>query len=159
MILIKAGIVMIILNCSERFNTSLTIKKEWIPFITFNTQYEISILEKYREVVDANEKLLELLHFTNSDIVSIDMTTWTYEVIRDGVSKKLPISRLSRGEKLLALCLMAEETKQLVYVSYELTQLAKPSIVKLMKDFKNSKYVVLVPPTPTIQYILESLNK
>lgn len=148
-----------IFSCSERFNTELTIKKEWIPSITFNSQYEISILEKYKDVIEGNQKLLDLLHFTNNDIESVDMDTWTYKVIREGGSKRLPITRLSRGEKLLALCLMADETKQLIYVSYELTQLSRPSIIKLMNDFKDSKYIVLVPPTSTIQHILESLNK
>jgi len=148
-----------ILKCSERFNTELTLRKEWIPNITFNTQYEISILEKYKDVKDANKKLLDLLHFTNTDIISIDMDTWTYKVVKNGMRKRLPIARLSRGEKLLALCLMADETKQLVYVSYELTQLAKPSIIKLIKDFKDSRYIVLVPPTATMQHILESLNR
>lgn len=148
-----------ILSCSERFNTELTIKKEWIPSITFHTQYEISILEKFKDIEDGNKKLLDLLHFTNTDITNVDMNNWTYDVMRDGVNKKLPIARLSRGEKLLALCLMAHETKQLIYVSYELTQLSKNSIHKFMEEFKDSEFIVLIPPTPTMQHILESLNQ
>lgn len=148
-----------ILPCESRFDSKLTIKKQWIPSIEFKTSYEIEILEKYANVIDAEKKLLAILKFTNDKIISVDTKAWTYEVVRDGKVKKLPITRLSRGEKLLAICMMAEETKQPIYVSNELTQLAKPSIVKLMGDFKDSKYITLVPPTSTIQYILESLNK
>lgn len=148
-----------ILSCSERFNTELTIKKEWIPTITFQTQYEISILEKFKDVENGDEKLLNLLHFTNTDITNVDMNSWTYTVMRDGVNKKLPIARLSRGEKLLVLCMMAHETNQLIYVSYELTQLSKNSIHKFMEEFKDSQYIVLIPPTPTMQHILQSLNQ
>lgn len=148
-----------ILPSENRFNSRITVKKQWIPYITFSSQYEIDIMEKYQDIKNADEKLLSLLQFTNDDIVSVDMNNWTYQVIRDSKITKLPIMRLSRGEKLLALCFMANETEQAVYVSYELTQLSKPSIVKFMDMFKNSRFIILIPPTPTIQHILESLNE
>lgn len=148
-----------ILPCKHRFDSKLTIKKQWIPSIEFKTPYEIEILEKYAKVIDAEKKLLETLKFNNDNIVSVDIKAWTYEVIRDKKIKKLPITRLSSGERLLAICRMAEETQQSIYISNELTQLSKPSIIKLMNDFKDSKYITLVPPTSNIQYILESINK
>jgi hypothetical protein len=150
---------MIILPCEKRFDPDITIKKQWIQQITFETPYEIDILEKFSNIDDADNKLLGLLKFTNNNIIKVDTNAWTYTVLYKDKENKLPITRLSRGEKLLALCLMAEETKQLIYVSYELTQLSPNSIIKLMTEFEDSKYIILVPPTPTIQHILESINR
>jgi hypothetical protein len=150
---------MMILPCEKRFDRDITIKKQWIQQITFETPYEIDILEKFSDIDDADNKLLGLLKFTNTNIIKVDTNAWTYTVLYKDTENKLPITRLSRGEKLLALCLMAEETKQLIYVSYELTQLSKNSIIKLMTEFEDSKYIILVPPTPTMQHILESINK
>lgn len=146
-----------ILDCSYRFNTDLTIRKEWIPQITFATNYEIEILENFSKLSNANAVLLELMHFTNPCIESIDISSWTYIVNRNNTKKRLPIARFSRGEKLLALCLMADMTKHLVFVCFELSQLSKPSMQKLMCDFRDSDYIRLIPPTPTTQHILESL--
>lgn len=75
----------------------------------------------------------------------------------NGKTKRLNLTRLGRGERLLALCLMADETKNTIYISNELTQLDKPAILRLIEMFKNSKYINLVPPTPYNEAIFKSL--
>lgn len=52
---------------------------------------------------------------------------------------------------------MADETRNKIYVSNEITQLEKTSIIKLIEMFTDSKYVNLVPPTPYSECILNSL--
>lgn len=52
---------------------------------------------------------------------------------------------------------MADETKNTIYISNELTQLDKPAILRLIEMFKNSKYINLVPPTPYNETIFKSL--
>lgn len=140
-----------------RFDTNLTLRKEWIPVINFSSSYEIELLDKFKDIENANELMLELLMFFNSSIKKVDIEAQTYIVYHNGTDKILPINRLSRGEKFLAMCLIADKTESVVYLSYELTQLAKPTILKLICDYKDSEYINLVPPTPSNQHLLESL--
>lgn len=146
-----------ILDSEKRFDTSLTIKKEWIPNVTFDTPYQLSIIEQFSTVSNADEKMLNLLKLFNSNIKCVEMSLQAYEVEISGRTKRLPLTRLSHGERLLALCLMADETKNTIYVSNELTQLSKPHILKLIEMFKYSQYINLVPPTHSSKNILDSL--
>lgn len=146
-----------ILHSKSRFDTDLTIRKEWIPNVTFNTLYQLDIMEQFSEITGANEKMLNLLKSFNYHIKDVDISLQAYSVEIDGKTKRLNLTRLSSGERLLALCLMADETKNKVYVSNELTQLDKPAIIRFITMFKDSEYVNLVPPTPYNEAIFNSL--
>ena len=146
-----------ILRSKSRFNTNLTIRKEWIPNVTFDTPYQLDIMEQFSGVTGANEKMLKLLKSFNDHIKDVDIPLQAYSVEVDGKIKRLPFTRLSHGERLLALCLMADETGNKVYVSNELTQLDKPSILRIIEMFKDSNYINLVPPTPYNEAIFKSL--
>lgn len=145
------------LASKSRFDTNLTIRKEWIPNVTFDTPYQINILEQFSEISGANEKMLNLLKLFNYHIKAVDISLQAYSVEINGKTKRLNLTRLSRGERLLALCLMADVTKNTIYVSNELTQLDKPSILRLIEMFKDSEYINLVPPTPYNEAIFKSL--
>ena len=91
-----------------------------------------TILEQFSEISGANEKMLNLLKLFNYHIKAVDISLQAYSVEINGKTKRLNLTRLSRGERLLALCLMADVTKNTIYVSNELTQLDKPSILRLI---------------------------
>lgn len=146
-----------ILTSKSRFDTNLTIRKEWIPNVTFDTPYQLIILEQFSEISGANEKMLNLLKLFNYHIKAVDIQLQAYSVEIDGKTKRLNLTRLGRGERLLALCLMADKTKNTIYISNELTQLDKPEILRLIEMFKDSEYINLVPPTPYNEAILRSL--
>jgi len=101
--------------------------------------------------------MLNLLKLFNYHIKAVDISLQAYSVEINGKTKRLNLTRLSRGERLLALCLMADVTKNTIYVSNELTQLDKPSILRLIEMFKDSEYINLVPPTPYNESIFKSL--
>ena len=69
--------------------------------------------------------MLNLLKLFNYHIKAVDISLQAYSVEINGKTKRLNLTRLSRGERLLALCLMADVTKNTIYVSNELTQLDK----------------------------------
>ena len=146
-----------ILDSENRFDTAFTLQREWIPTIDFKTVYENKIVNEYASIKGANEKMLELLQFFNTQIFAVNMQARTYSVHYEGEDRVLAISCLSRGEKLLAMCLMANESKNKVYLSGEVSQLAKPTMLKLIEMFKNSEYVNLVPPTDMYTNLLRSL--
>lgn len=147
-----------ILDSEMRFDPDFTDKKEWIPVIDFKSIYQNKIVAEYAKLPNANEKMLELLKFFNPNIFSVNMQLRAYQVHYNGEDVLLSIiNDLSTGERFLAMCLMAHETKNKVYLSNEISQLAKPTILKLMEMFKDSKYVNLVPPTTSFTLILRSL--
>ncbi|MBO5387541.1 MAG: hypothetical protein J6A59_05300 [Lachnospiraceae bacterium] len=148
-----------ILDSENRFSTEITIKKEWIERIKFETDYELNIMEQYAEYQYADRDLLNILKFFNTDIHNLNSKAWTYTVLKDGKKKILPINRLSNGERLFVLCYMADITKNNIIVCYELSQLAKPSILKFFEMFNNSDYITIVPPTPSMQHLYKSLSK
>jgi len=37
-----------IYKSNERFSYALTSKKEWIPFVTFNSLYQMEIIDSYK---------------------------------------------------------------------------------------------------------------
>lgn len=146
-----------ILETKNRFNTKFTLQKEWIPVINFETAYQNSILKQYAKLTNANEDMLKLLKFFNKNIFDVNMQLRSYSVHYNGEDELLAITNLSRGEKFLAMCLMADRTKSKVYLSGEISQLAKPTLLKLIEMFKDSKYINIVPPNDMYTYMLRSL--
>lgn len=84
-----------ILPSESRFDENLTIRKEWIPNVTFDTQYQLDIIEQFSEITGTNEKMLNLLKSFNYHIKDVDISLQAYSVEIDGKIKCLNLTRLS----------------------------------------------------------------
>lgn len=146
-----------ILSSKLKNTYALTIRKEWIPEVTFSTNYEIDILNKFSGLPDANIRLLEILQFFNANIFKVDAESWKYCLNFEGKVLTLPFFRFSRGEKFLALVLMADMTKSNVYLCYELGSLSVRSLYYFLDNFKSSKFIHVVPPSAMLENMLRDL--
>lgn len=148
-----------ILPCKSRFTYELTSKKEWIPEITFSSRYELGIIDKFKSISKAQEELLETLVFFNKRIINVDLEAEKYEVIYNEKKLRLPFTRLSRGERVLVLCLMADRTHSKVCICSETSQLDKKTTIKLIQDYGKSKYIDIVPASEMSWIILRHLKE
>lgn len=144
-----------ILPWESRFTYEITSKKEWIPEIEFRSHYEVEIINKFKEIEGSDELLLKNLRFFNKAVISVNVRAESYTVMYKGKEVVLSLSRLSRGERVIAMCLMADRTQSEIYLCYELSQLEEKTVEKLVSDYKDSKYINLVPPNEMTELILK----
>lgn len=146
-----------LLSSSHLSDYSITSRKEWIPSITFSTDYETELLDAFSQLVDADITALQLLQSFNDRIIDVNTIGWQYTIkINKGI-KKLAFQRLSRGERLFLLCRVAERTCNPIFVCHELSQLSGSNLVRFFSDFRKSRFITVVSPTEMLYPIMEEL--
>ena len=136
---------MFIYNWEKRYDRELTDLYEWVGHINFKYPPLLDLLSKYKRFTDADERVLSTLKLLNTNLLTFNINTLTYSVLRDNEEVALGLDSLCTAEKLFLACRMAVDLKQRIIVSYELSELTQSTIKEFMVQFIKSPYIDLCP--------------
>lgn len=138
-------------------NSSITHKRNFIGKVDFDKKNQRDIINKFINIKDPNNKLLNALQMCDNTIFRVDIARFEYSVIFKGKELSLGLHSLSRGESLIAICEMANDTETDIVISSEITQLDNETLLKFLKRYKSSQYLSIIAPRKNTYDILNSL--
>ncbi|MBQ9141418.1 MAG: hypothetical protein IJX63_06435 [Lachnospiraceae bacterium] len=136
---------MFIYNWEKRYDRDLTDLYEWVGHIDFKYPPLSDLLVNFKKFADADERILATLKLLNKKLLTFNISTLTYSVLRDNKRETVGLDSLCTAEKLFLACRMAVDLEQKIIVSHELSELAQPAIEDFMKQFITSPYIDLCP--------------
>lgn len=150
-----------ILDQAEIYNTSLTLLSSTLLKIDFGNTFERELTRKF-SLLGKDKELLKILRTFNEDILAVNTSEQLYTVKEDYFNKsvknaKIHLSNLSTGERVFAICYMAQCTKTKITICHDFGQLDMPHYKLFFKYWAKCPYIDIIIVNERIGFIATKL--